>query len=85
MRVRCDSATDSGVAMTLGVYDDAQHKPVLSKKIMVRDIRGTEYTTIDLGTLALSEQTYAWAAPVVREKDEVEAVYIDRVVFVRVE
>ena len=84
MRVRCDSATDNGVAMTLGVYDDAKRKSVVSKKIMVQDIRGTDYTTIDLGTLALGEQAYAWAAPVVREKDEVEAVYVDRVVAVRV-
>ncbi|MBU0638451.1 MAG: DUF4838 domain-containing protein [Planctomycetes bacterium] len=83
LSVRCEAATDEGEAMTVGVYDDAQRRAVASKTILVRDIRGSDYTTIDLGVLTLAEQTYVWAAPVVRAPDEATAVYVDRVVFVR--
>ena len=83
MRVRCDATADEGTAMTLGVYDDAQRRSVVSKRIQAQDIRGGEYRTIDLGRLVLGESMYAWAAPVVRKKEEVEAVYVDRVLFVR--
>ena len=83
MRVRCDANTDEGAAMTLGVYDDASRRSVVSRQIPVKVIRGTQYQTIDLGTHTLGEQMYAWAAPVVRSKDDVEAVYVDRVFLVR--
>jgi len=83
MRVRCDANTDEGAAMTLGVYDDASRRSVVSRQIPVKAIRGTQYQTIDLGTHTLGEQMYAWAAPVVRSKDDVEAVYVDRVFLVR--
>lgn len=83
MWVRCSAASDAGVAMTLGVYDDAQRQSVVSRSIPVKDIRGDVYRTVDLGVLTLGERMYAWAAPVVRPPDEVEAVYVDRVVFVR--
>jgi len=83
LSVRCDAATEEGAAMTLGVYDDAQRRAVATKTVTVRDIRGTRYVTVDLGVQTLGERMYAWAAPVVRAPAEVEAVYVDRVVFVR--
>lgn len=83
LRVRCDAKTDEGVAMTVGVYDDALRRSVVSREIPVKAIRGTQYRTIDLGIHALGQQMYAWAAPVVRNRDEVEAVYVDRVFLVR--
>lgn len=83
MRVRCDASTDDGAAMTVGIYDDATRRSVVSKAVPVEVIRGKEYRTIDLGVHVLGPLTYAWAAPVVREKDEVEAVYVDRVFLTR--
>ena len=85
MWVRCDASTDDGAAMTLGVYDDALRRSVVSRQIPVKTIRGKQYQTIDLGIHALGEQMYAWAAPVVRNKTDVEAVYVDRVCLVRCE
>jgi hypothetical protein len=83
LHVRCDADTDDGAALTLGVYDDARRQSVVSRTIPVRELRGTEYRTVDLGVLTLGEQMYAWAAPVVRQPGEVAAVYVDRVLFVR--
>lgn len=83
LRVRCDAKTDEGAAMTVGVYDDARRQSVVSRSIPVQAIRGTQYQSIDLGVLALGEQMYVWAAPVVRNQDEVEAVYVDRVFLLR--
>ena len=85
MRVRCDAEIEDGVAMTLGVYDDVARRSVLSRRVPVSEIRGPQYKTIDLGVLGLGEKTYAWAAPVVREPGDVEAVYVDRVVRVKQE
>jgi len=83
LRVRCDASTDEGAAMTVGVYDDAARRSVVTKSVPVKTIRGHEYRLIDLGVHALGELTYAWAAPVVRQPDEVEAVYVDRVFLIR--
>ena len=82
-RVRCDAGSDEGAAMTLGVYDDANRKGVASRTVAVREIRGGEYRTIDLGVHSLSGAMYVWAAPVVRDPGEVQAVYVDRVYLVR--
>lgn len=83
MRVRCDAATDEGAAMTLGIYDDARRCGIVSKTISVKTIRGSEYRLLDLGAYALGEAAYVWAAPIVRDRDEVQAVYVDRVIAVR--
>ena len=82
-RVRCEAATDDGIAMTLGIYDDANRKSIVSRQIAVKDIRGDSYQTIDLGVHPLSEAMYVWAAPVVRKPEDVAAVYVDRVFLVR--
>jgi len=83
MRLRCDANTDEGAAMTVGVYDDADRRGVVSRRIPVKAIRGNEYRLIDLGVHSLGKLTYAWAAPVVRDKGEVDAVYVDRVFLIR--
>jgi len=85
MQVRCDADTDDGAAMSVGVYDDASRRSVVSKGIPVKAIRGRQYQTLDLGVHTLGQQMYAWAAPVVRERSEVRAVYVDRVFLVRSE
>ena len=83
MRVRCDANTDEGAAMTVGVYDDEARRGVVSKQLPVEAIRGKEYRLIDLGAHRLGKLTYAWAAPVVRDPGEVDAVYVDRVFMIR--
>ncbi len=85
MRVRCDANADVGVAMTIGVYDDATRHSIVSRRIPVETIRGKEYRLIDLGVHSLGKLAYAWAAPVVRDQDDVGAVYVDRVFMIRQE
>ena len=83
MKVRCDANTDSGAAMTVGVYDDANRRSIVSKRLAVEAIRGKEYRLVDLGVHSLGKLAYAWAAPVVRDLAEVQAVYVDRVFLIR--
>ena len=79
MRVRCDAKSDQGIAMKIGIYDDAQRRSVKHLALGAKDIRGAQYRLIELGTHALAGSMYVWAAPVVRELHEVEGVYVDRV------
>ena len=83
MRLRCDANTDEGTAMRVGIYDDAGRRGIVSRPIPVKAIRGQKYEVIDLGVHALGKLMYAWAAPVVRKKGEVDAVYVDRVFLIR--
>jgi hypothetical protein len=83
MRVRCDAVTEEGVAMTVGVYDDIGRRGIVSRHIPVKAICGKEYRLIDLGVHTLGKLMYAWAAPVVRNKGDVDAVYVDRVFMIR--
>jgi len=71
--------------MTAGIYDDALRRAVVSRQIPVKAIRAKQYRSIDLGIHCLGKQMYAWATPVVRNKGDVEAVYVDRVFLVRCE
>ena len=81
--VRCDAKEGiDGTAMTLGVYDAENKKGIVDKTLSVADICGTEYHWVDLGTVLLKPKQYIWFAPPKR-LDEVDAVYIDRIVVVR--
>jgi hypothetical protein len=81
--VRCDAKTTEGSAMTLGVYDYKEKKGITQKTIPVSEISGTEYHWIDMGSIALKPAGFNfWFAPPKRP-DEVDAVYIDRIVVIR--
>ncbi|MCL2743800.1 MAG: DUF4838 domain-containing protein, partial [Planctomycetaceae bacterium] len=84
--VRCEASADDGAAMTVGIYDYGQKKGVTSKTIPVSEIKGKEYKWISLGSVPLlsgAEHSYNfWFAPAKRP-EEVDAVYIDRIVVVR--
>jgi hypothetical protein len=84
--VRCDASTDAGPAMTMGIYDYKEKKGVAYKSIPVSEIKSKEYKWILLGSVALPQGEQHgynfWFAPPKRP-DEVEAVYIDRIVLVR--
>ena len=81
--VRCEAKEGvAGTVMTLGVYDRDEKKGVISKSLTAEEVCGSEYRWIDFGTLALRPGQHIWFAPPNRP-DEVEAVYVDRVVIVR--
>jgi hypothetical protein len=80
--VRCEATVSDGPAMTLGVYDTKERKGLAHKALNVGEIKGSEYTLIDLGEVELNPDSYIWAAPPKRP-DEVTAVYVDRFVVVR--
>lgn len=83
LRVRCDAKTETGAALTVGIYDDAERRPIVSKQLTVEAIRGEQYRLIDLGVFGLGKSAYVWAAPVERDPGEVEAVYVDRIFLLR--
>ena len=80
--LRCDASANDGLAMTAGVYDGEAKKSLLYVEIPVSDIKGAEYTIVDLGATTMPTSSYVWFAPPKRP-GEVEAVYIDRFVLVR--
>ena len=79
--VRCDASVDDGQAMTAGVYDEKEKKSVAYKTIQVNEIKGENYTLLDLGVVPLTTTEYLWFAPPKRP-GEVGAVYIDNVVLI---
>lgn len=80
--VRCEATTDTGEAMTLGVYDEGTKQSLLYKKVSVSEIKGSNYHMIDLGTTTLPQTSYLWFAPPKRP-GEVDAVYVDHAVIIR--
>ena len=78
--VRADSDSADGGAMTMGIYDDAGKKGVISKTIPLAEIAGPDYKKIDLGVFEPLEGEYFWAAPV--QRDDLKNVWIDRVILV---
>jgi hypothetical protein len=68
--------------MRLGLYDTEGKRSISEKAATIEEAGTGAYVTVDLGAHELPEGTYFWAAPV-NNPDEVEAVYVDRVFFVR--
>lgn len=77
---RADSNALDGDAMTMGVYDELGKKGVISRTILLADIKGAEYKMIDLGVFAPAKGMYFWAAPV--QRDDLQNVWIDRLILV---
>lgn len=80
--VRCDANVDDGSAMTAGVYDSEGGKEIVHKDVPVVNIKGSDYSLLDLGSVPLTKTTLVWFAPPKRP-DEVKAVYVDQVIIVR--
>ena len=80
--VRCDAKSTEGAAMSFGVYDEATKKGIAHKNMTVPEIVGKDYKMIALDPISIGPEMYIWFAPPER-KDEVEAVYIDRIIIVR--
>ena len=79
--VRCDAKAASGTAMSLGIYDANARANVLLRPVSIEEA-GKGYVTIDLGVLEVKPGMYFWSAPA-NNPDQVDAVYVDRVFFVR--
>lgn len=80
--VRCESSVDHGIAMTAGVYDRETKTSLSYKEVMVSDIKGPQFKLLDLGVITLPETSYIWFAPPKRP-NEVDSVYIDRIIIIR--
>jgi hypothetical protein len=81
--VRCEAKTTEGKAMTIGIYDFSERKDVMTKPIAVSEISGEDYHWVDVGTFVLKSGYLLWLAPPKRPLEEVEAVYVDRIVVVQ--
>jgi len=79
---RCEAKASSGPAMTMGIYDNQSRRNVAYRSVKVEESVGEEYRVFDLGAHPLTSKMYVWAAPP-RRPDEVTAVYVDRIFFVR--
>lgn len=80
--VRCEATTDEGLGMTLGVYNARDKKSDSYVEVSVSDLKGSEYTLVDLGVVSYVPGQYLWFAPPKRP-GQVDAVYVDRAVIVR--
>lgn len=79
---RCEAKASSGPAMTMGIYDTQAKQGVAHRTVKVEESVGADYRLFDLGVHPLSSTMYVWVAPPQRP-DEVTAVYVDRMIFVR--
>ena len=80
--VRCDTERETGRAMQIGLYDTANRKSIASRNTTIEELAGNEYRPIDLGVHELGPTMYLWVAPC-QNPEEVQAVYVDRIVLVR--
>ncbi len=79
--VRCEAKTPTGSACTVGLYD-AKAGASVAQRVLTIDETRDKYTVIDLGVHPLHDDMYVWVAPM-SNPAEVEAVYVDRVFFMR--
>jgi hypothetical protein len=80
--VRCDAKTSEGIAMEFGIHDYKEKKGIASKAIPVSEISGTEYHWVDMRVTSLRPGLRFWFVPA-RRSNEIDAVYIDRIIVVR--
>ncbi|MCC6698669.1 MAG: DUF4838 domain-containing protein [Candidatus Hydrogenedentes bacterium] len=78
--VRCDANAAAGGAMQCGIYDAAAPGHVAQVTVPIETARDG-YQLVDLGVHALTASMYVWVAPV-NNPNEVDAVYVDRIVLV---
>jgi hypothetical protein len=69
--------------MQVGIYDTAAPAHVAQQTVPIEAARNS-YHLLDLGVHTLTPGMYIWIAPL-NNPDQVEAVYIDRIILVREE
>ena len=80
--VRAEASAQTGNGITLGVYDFAEKKMVVSHTVPVTEIADSTYHAIDLGRVEIKPGRSFWAAPPERPGD-VQAVFVDRVIVIK--
>ncbi len=80
--VRAEARTASGAAFTLGIYAPGQKAGLAQKAVSIEDSADGAYHSIDLGRQSIPPGAYVWIAPC-NNPDQMEAVYIDRIFFIR--
>ncbi|MBO4526916.1 MAG: DUF4838 domain-containing protein [Victivallales bacterium] len=85
LRVRIEAKAKDGVGLNFGVYDQQDKKGLYSKKIAISEFDGNNYTVIETPYFNLGHKMYLWFSPPDRPLDEVEKVFIDRVILLREE
>jgi len=76
---RCQPKAESGPAFQLGIYDIRTRADVARQDVPIED---AQYHTYDLGVHTLTDGMYFWVAPM-KNPDQVEAVYVDRIFCMR--
>ena len=79
--VRCDATVNQGLGLSCGIYDQTERKMIAQKNPDVSEIAGPNYQKIEFEQIPLSPSMYIWFTPPKRE--EVKAVYIDRVIIIK--
>ena len=79
---RCDAKMKSGNAFQIGLYDAPGNRNMAGQTVTIEQSGDGEYHTFDLGVQDLKGGMYFWIAPM-KNPDQVDAVYTDRIFLVR--
>ena len=83
--VRCDAAANDGDALHFGIY--GTNLFFLNENIPVAKCKGEKYVRFESKPFSLKDiqkkSPYIWFAPIIRPREEVEAVYIDEPVIMQ--
>lgn len=79
---RCDAKAKSGNAFQIGLYDASGNRNMAGQTVTIEQSGDGQYHALDLGVQELKGGVYFWIAPM-NNPDQVDAVYVDRIVLVR--
>jgi hypothetical protein len=84
--VRADARKAKGAAMQMGIYSWGNPAVRPQRQVAIEDLAPNAYTPIEVGTLDLGTDalldTDVWVGPL-ENPDVMDAIYVDRVVFIR--
>lgn len=80
--IRSEAKAASGGAFTVGIYDPEKKASVVQRTVPIEECGGGEYGEFDLGAVSFANGMYLWVCPL-KNPEQMEAVYVDRVFFVR--
>ncbi len=79
---RTEVKATAGNAFAIGIYDPNQKRSLIQKIVTIEEMTDGAYHTVDLDRHVLPPTAYVWVAPL-NNPDQVGAVYVDRVFFIR--
>ncbi len=83
MSVKVDLKATSGVAFSIGIYDDNKLKRILDKDIRIEDVKDSKYHDYHLGTYTMEPGWFVYVAPP-GDSALAENVFVDRGFVVKV-